>query len=86
MFNVAIVGPSELIGQELLKILAQRRFPVDNLQLFEGPTNYASARPVNFGGREIAVKEITGRAMPWLTTNTSQLLRQWSGGRISRVP
>ncbi len=32
--NIAIVGASGAVGQELLKILAQRHFPIDNLKLF----------------------------------------------------
>ncbi len=62
-YQVAIVGPSELAGQELLKILAQRRFPITALRLLEGPTGFAGARPVNWAGHELPVKEITSRAM-----------------------
>lgn len=62
-YNVAIVGPGELIGQELLKILASRRFPINNLQLLEGPVGFASARPVTFAGRELPLKEISSRAL-----------------------
>ena len=32
--NIAIVGASGAVGQELLKILAERQFPVSNLRLF----------------------------------------------------
>ncbi|MBO5404828.1 MAG: aspartate-semialdehyde dehydrogenase [Paludibacteraceae bacterium] len=32
--NIAIVGASGAVGQELLKILAERQFPVTNLRLF----------------------------------------------------
>ncbi|MBQ7747815.1 MAG: aspartate-semialdehyde dehydrogenase, partial [Paludibacteraceae bacterium] len=32
--KVAIVGASGAVGQELLRILAQRNFPVDELVLF----------------------------------------------------
>ena len=32
--NVAIVGASGAVGQEVLKVLAQRDFPIDNLRLF----------------------------------------------------
>ena len=61
-YNVAIIGPGELPGQELLKILAQRRFPVASLQLLDGPTSVTTARPVNWAGRELKVKEIGSRA------------------------
>ncbi len=32
--NVAIVGASGAVGQEFLRVLRERRFPVDNLKLF----------------------------------------------------
>ena len=32
--NIAIVGISGAVGQELLKVLKERQFPVDNLRLF----------------------------------------------------
>ena len=32
--NVAIVGASGAVGQEFLRILAEREFPIDNLVLF----------------------------------------------------
>ena len=32
--NVAIVGISGAVGQELLRVLEERNFPVDNLFLF----------------------------------------------------
>ena len=61
-FNVAIVGPGDLTGQELLKLLAQRRFPINRLQLIEGPVGLALSKPLTFGGRELEAKEITSRA------------------------
>jgi len=32
-FNVAIVGAVEIVGQEIIKVLEQRKFPVDSIQL-----------------------------------------------------
>ncbi len=61
-YNVAIVGPGELAGQELLKLMAQRRFPLNSLLLLEGPAGFVTGRRVTFGGRELEVKEITTRA------------------------
>ncbi len=61
-FNVAIVGPGDLTGQELLRLVLQRHFPINRLQLIEGPVAFASRKPIIFGGRELEVKEITVRA------------------------
>jgi aspartate-semialdehyde dehydrogenase len=61
-YNVAIIGPGELPGQELLKIMAQRRFPLSQLHLLEGATGLVNGRRINFGGRELEIKEISSRA------------------------
>lgn len=52
--NVAIVGASGAVGQEFLRILAERDFPVDNLLLF-GSERSAGSKYV-FKGKEYAVK------------------------------
>jgi len=52
--NVAIVGASGAVGQELLRILAERNFPVDQLLLF-GSERSAGSR-YTFRGKEVEVK------------------------------
>ena len=56
-YNVAIMGATGAVGEEMLKILEQRKFPVAELKLL------ASARSVgrkySFHGRRIAVQELT---------------------------
>lgn len=48
--NVAIVGASGAVGQEFLRILAERDFPIDNLVLF-GSTRSAGTK-YTFKGKE----------------------------------
>lgn len=52
--NVAIVGASGAVGQEFLRVLAERDFPIDNLLLFGSPRS-AGSKYV-FRGREYTVK------------------------------
>ena len=52
--NVAIVGASGAVGQEFLKVLAQRDFPIDNLRLF-GSQRSAGNKYV-FRGKEYEVE------------------------------
>ena len=52
--NVAIVGASGAVGQEFLKVLAERNFPIDDLKLF-GSTRSAG-RKYTFKGKEYEVK------------------------------
>lgn len=55
--NIAIVGASGAVGQELLKVLDQRDFPIDELRLF-GSSRSAGTKVV-FRGEEITIKELT---------------------------
>ena len=52
--KVAIVGVSGAVGQELLRILAERAFPVDELVLFG--SERSAGRKYAFRGREYEVK------------------------------
>ena len=52
--KVAIVGASGAVGQELLSILAERNFPLDDLVLF-GSSRSAGTK-YNFRGKEYEVK------------------------------
>jgi len=61
-YNVAVVGPGEAIGQELLKALSQRRFPISGLKLLSAPANFVEGRKYSFGNKEFSQHEITSRA------------------------
>lgn len=54
IMNVAIVGASGAVGQEFLRVLAERDFPIDDLLLFGSPRS-AGTKYV-FRGREYTVK------------------------------
>ena len=55
--KVAIVGASGAVGQEFLKVLADRNFPIDELLLFG--SSRSAGRTYNFRGKDIVVKELT---------------------------
>ena len=55
--NVAIVGAGSLIGQELVKVLKQRRFPVASIQLFA--SRRSSDTKLFFNHQTIDVEEAT---------------------------
>jgi len=54
--NIAIVGTSGAVGQELLRILEERNFPLDELHLF-GSSRSAGSTYI-FKGKSITVKEL----------------------------
>jgi aspartate-semialdehyde dehydrogenase len=54
-FNVAIVGATDIVGQEIIKILEQRKFPVASIQLLS--PEYSSGVKLLFNHQRIEVKE-----------------------------
>ena len=54
---VAVVGVSGAVGQEFLKVLEQRNFPLDKLVLFG--SSRSAGKKYNFRGKEIEVKELS---------------------------
>lgn len=54
--KIAIVGASGAVGQELLKVLEERNFPVDELQLFGSKRSAGTS--YTFKGKSLKVKEL----------------------------
>lgn len=52
--NVAIVGASGAVGQEFLRVLAERDFPIDNLLLFG--SQRSAGKTYTFKGKEYTVQ------------------------------
>ena len=52
--KVAIVGASGAVGQEFLRILAERQFPIDELHLFG--SERSAGREYMFNGKSVRVK------------------------------
>jgi len=55
-YNVAVVGATGAVGQEFLRILARRRFPLRNLSLFA--SKRSKGKKIQFGETDIEVQEI----------------------------
>lgn len=54
--KVAIVGASGAVGQEFLRVLAERNFPMDELVLFG--SSRSAGKIYNFRGKDLVVKEL----------------------------
>jgi aspartate-semialdehyde dehydrogenase len=54
-FSVAVVGAGDIVGQEIVKILEQRKFPVASIQLMS--PEYSSGLKLSFNHQRIEVKE-----------------------------
>ena len=55
--NVAIVGATGMVGQEFIKILGQRHFPMNSLQLYA--SDRSAGRKITVNNEELVVKETT---------------------------
>jgi aspartate-semialdehyde dehydrogenase len=54
--RVAIVGATGAVGREMLRIVEERRFPLDELILLA--SSRSEGKRLSFGGEEIAVREL----------------------------
>ncbi|MEE8204823.1 MAG: aspartate-semialdehyde dehydrogenase, partial [Dehalococcoidales bacterium] len=59
-YNVAIVGATGLVGQEFIKILKQRSFPMEYLELLA--SDRSAGRKISVSERELTVKETTAES------------------------
>jgi len=59
-FNIAVVGATGAVGQELLKILLERDFPVADLKLLA--TERSAGKKIEFKGKEYIVEATTAEA------------------------
>ena len=55
-YNIAVMGATGAVGEEMLKILDERKFPIDRLVLLA--SKRSSGKKISFQGREIAVQEL----------------------------
>lgn len=56
-YNIAVVGASGAVGQEILKVLAERDFPVGQLRLCA--TSRSAGKQLQFNGKTYTVEETT---------------------------
>jgi aspartate-semialdehyde dehydrogenase len=56
-FSVAVVGATGIVGQEMLKLLTERHFPLRSLRLLASPRS--AGKKIVFGEQEIEVEALT---------------------------
>jgi aspartate-semialdehyde dehydrogenase len=57
---VAILGATGAVGQELLELLAERNFPLNNLKLLASPRSAGSK--IEFGSEQLTVEAVTAES------------------------
>lgn len=83
--NVAILGATGMVGQELLDILVEREFPIANLTLLSSARS--AGKRVLVGGREYSVQEVSAEAFQGVDVAFfaagGQVSREWAPIAVS---
>ena len=56
-YNIAVAGATGAVGNEMIKILEEREFPIASLKLLASSRSLGT--PLEFGGEELTVDELT---------------------------
>jgi aspartate-semialdehyde dehydrogenase len=75
--SVAIMGATGAVGQELLRVLAQRKFPMRNLKLLASARS--AGKTMKFAGENLPVEELTEKSFGGV-----ELVLASAGASISR--
>ncbi|MEC0212285.1 aspartate-semialdehyde dehydrogenase [Paenibacillus ehimensis] len=57
LFNVAVVGATGAVGEQILRLLAERNFPIQELKLLSSARS--AGKKLQFKGREVMIEEAT---------------------------
>ncbi len=61
-YNVAILGATGAVGQEMIKILMERNFPINELHLLASKRSAGKKMEIN--GKEYSIEETTEQSFP----------------------
>src|SRR5688500_5573735 len=78
MSNVGIVGATGLVGSTMLEILAERKFPVDELRLFASARS--AGKTISWNGRDVTIEDVDGASFKGL-----DVVLFSAGGSISKA-
>src|SRR5690625_191223 len=57
LYNVAVLGATGAVGENILKLLEEKNFPINNLKLLS--SKRSAGKKINFKNKEITVEEAT---------------------------
>ncbi|MBP1155951.1 MULTISPECIES: aspartate-semialdehyde dehydrogenase [unclassified Paenibacillus] len=78
LFNVAVVGATGAVGEQIIRLLSERNFPIGELKLLSSARS--AGKKINFKGQEITLEE----AKPESFRNVDIALFS-AGGDVSRA-
>ncbi|MFC1693379.1 aspartate-semialdehyde dehydrogenase [Candidatus Latescibacterota bacterium] len=76
-FNICVVGATGNVGRTMIKILEERKFPLDRLRLLA--SSRSAGKKLPFNGDEISVEELTLDSF-----ERGELVLSSPGGKISK--
>jgi len=56
-YNIGVLGASGLVGQEIVKILEERDFPLENIRLFA--SERSAGKTIEFKGKKVEIEQLT---------------------------
>ena len=77
-YSVAVVGATGLVGETLIQVLEERKFPVS--QLYALASNRSLGKSVSYKGRSVRVEELEG-----FDFSKADIGLFSPGGEVSRV-
>ena len=85
LFNVAVVGATGAVGEQIIRLLEERNFPIAQLKLLSSARS--AGKQLRFNGKDITVEEATPESFWGLILRYSvrvlKLARCW---RRTRLP
>ena len=63
-YNLAIVGATGAVGREILNIIEERKFPIDNLYLLA--SSKSKGQKIKFNDQEFIVQDLAEFDWIWL--------------------
>ena len=76
-WRTAIMGATGAVGQEFLKVLEERKFPLSSLKLLA--SSRSAGKVLRFGGEDLVVEELTERSFAGI-----ELVLASAGGSVSK--
>jgi len=61
-FNVAVVGATGAVGEEIFRILQEKNFPINNLLPLA--SKKSAGKEIKFSGKTYKVQELTEEILP----------------------
>ena len=78
MYNIAILGITGVVGQEILSLLVERNFPVNNLKLLS--SSRSAGKEIIFKNKKFIVEELTEKSF-----KNIDIVFSSAGGEISKI-